>query len=106
MHLEKFSSPLPWPGIVAAAFLALSTSYPTIPAEARISADAPVSTTTAENKAFAVPTLHCLGIYWSPENGGPEKAVLVKFRAGGHEEWREGLPMRYNPVDSPECKAD
>ncbi|MBM3852632.1 MAG: hypothetical protein FJ399_05710 [Verrucomicrobia bacterium] len=47
---------------------------------------------------LAVPTFHCLGLYWSPPEGGPEKAVLVRFRAQGASAWREGLSMRYNPI--------
>jgi hypothetical protein len=56
--------------------------------------------------ATAVPTFHCLGIYWSPENGHAEKKVLVKFRAAGAKVWHDGLAMRYNPMETPECKGD
>jgi len=55
---------------------------------------------------FAVPTFHCIGLYWSPPGGGPGKKVLVRFREAGKRRWRDGLPMRYNPVDTPECRAD
>ncbi|MBN1444213.1 MAG: hypothetical protein JXA90_15990, partial [Planctomycetes bacterium] len=55
---------------------------------------------------FAVPTFHCLGLYWSPEGGGPAKQVLVRYRASGEDRWRQGLPMRHHPVGTPECKAD
>ncbi len=53
-----------------------------------------------------VPTFHCMGIYWSPEDGGPEHGVSVRYRRSGQERWQQGLPLRYNPVDTPECKAD
>ncbi|MEX0744265.1 MAG: right-handed parallel beta-helix repeat-containing protein [Phycisphaeraceae bacterium] len=56
--------------------------------------------------ATAVATFHCLGIYWSPENGEAGKQVLVKYREAGQDTWRDGLPMRYNPVQTPECKGD
>src|SRR5438045_3938001 len=58
--------------------------------------------------AKSVSTFHCLSIYWSPEKGDAGKKVLVKFREAGTGEnkWRGGLPMRYNPVKTPECKAD
>ncbi len=62
--------------------------------------------TTSKVAAKTVPTFHCLGIYWSPENGAAGKKVLVKFREIGQAAWREGLPMRYNPVKTPECKGD
>ena len=61
---------------------------------------------TSSVQAIAVPTFHCLGVYWSPENGEAGKRVLVKFRAAGERTWHDGLPMRYNPVDTPECKGD
>ena len=66
----------------------------------------PVPATTSKVSPFAVPTFHCLGVYWSPEGGGAGKVVSVKYREGGQGEWGDGLPMRYHPVDSPECKAD
>jgi hypothetical protein len=30
----------------------------------------------------------------------------VKFREKGQKPWRDGLPLRYNPVASPECRGD
>ena len=59
-----------------------------------------------EPEPSLVPTFHCMGIYWSPEDGGPEHEVRVKFRPNGQERWQHGLPLRYHPVDTPECKAD
>jgi hypothetical protein len=64
------------------------------------------SALTSGITATAVPTFHCLGIYWSPEKGEAGKKALVKFRAAGEKTWHDGLPMRYNPVKTPECKAD
>jgi len=67
----------------------------------------------AENKhggekggAFLVPTFHCIGIYWSPAGGGAKRKVLIKYRRNGQQRWRTGLPLRYHPVDTSECKAD
>ena len=54
---------------------------------------------------LCIPTFHCIGIYWSPEGGTPEKNVLVKYRASDQKDWREALPMRYNPIKTPECKG-
>ena len=53
-----------------------------------------------------VPTFHCIGIYWSPAQGGVNRQVSVKFREAGATQWSEGLPLRYHPVDTAECKAD
>jgi len=62
--------------------------------------------TTSKVAATSIPTFHCLGLYWSPEQGAVGKSVLVKFRAVGQKKWSDGLPMRYNPVASEHCKAD
>src|SRR5690349_8763588 len=63
-------------------------------------------TSTLRNEGTCVPTFHCLSIYWSPEAGQAGKKVLVKFRAVAERAWHDGLPMRFNPVKSPECKGD
>jgi len=57
--------------------------------------------------AFAIPTFHCLGLYWSPEGGAADREVAVRYRRQGAGDWREGLPMRYNPIpDTDEDLAD
>jgi len=48
--------------------------------------------------ALAMPTFHCLGLYWSPEGGSAEREVAVRYRRRGTETWSEALPMRYNPI--------
>lgn len=48
--------------------------------------------------ALAIPTFHCLGLYWSPEGGAAGKQVAVRYRRQGKADWSEGLPMRYNPI--------
>ena len=59
-----------------------------------------------KGKAFAIPTFHCIGVYWSPSEGGAKRKVLVRYRQVGEQQWRTGLPLRYNPVNTSECKAD
>ena len=95
--------------MLAAAFLALAF----VAAGQIVLAEEPVKpgtdsapATTSKVPATSVPTFHCLGIYWSPENGQAGKNVLVKFREAGEKTWHDGLAMRYNPVKSPECKGD
>ncbi len=46
----------------------------------------------------AIPTFHCLGLYWSPPGGAADKEVLVRYRPQGDRTWNEALPMRYNPI--------
>lgn len=47
---------------------------------------------------FAIPTFHCLGLYWTPPGGAADKEVKVRYRQQGASEWKEALPMRYNPI--------
>ncbi len=47
---------------------------------------------------FAIPTFHCLGLYWSPRGGAADKEVAVRYRRGGAADWSEALPMRYHPI--------
>ncbi|TWT80329.1 hypothetical protein CA13_17420 [Planctomycetes bacterium CA13] len=59
-----------------------------------------------ESGVVLVPTFHCIGIYWSPSEGSEERQVRVRYRRSGQQRWLAGLPLRYHPVDTPECKAD
>ncbi len=46
----------------------------------------------------AISTFECIGLYWSPPGGGADKRVLVAYRKQGAREWKEALPMKYNPI--------
>ena len=59
---------------------------------------APAEARKSNANPFAIPTFHCLGLYWSPPGGAADKAVLVRYRRQGEKEWKEALPMRYNPI--------
>lgn len=62
------------------------------------SEDAPAVTAPPAGRALAVPTFHCIGLYWSPPGGAADKAVQVRYRVKDAEQWNEALPMRYNPI--------
>jgi hypothetical protein len=47
---------------------------------------------------FAIPTFHCLGVYWSPPGGSADREVLVRYRECDAATWQEALPMRYHPI--------
>jgi hypothetical protein len=65
-----------------------------------------ISLSTAQTP-FAIPTFHCLGLYWSPDGGGTNNDVLVQYRKQGETDWKNGLAMRYHPVSATdEDKAD
>ncbi len=51
---------------------------------------------------LAIPTFHCLGLYWSPPGGAAGKDVLVRYRPQGAAGWKTGLPLRYNPIEKTE----
>lgn len=87
-----------FPSIAPIAFVLLAFS-PMVLAEDELAA-------TSKVQASSISTFHCLSLYWSPEKGEAGKKVLVKFREAGQKAWRDGLPMRYNPVKTPECKGD
>ncbi len=48
---------------------------------------------------IAIPTFHCIGLYWSPPGGSAEKVVEIRYRLKGKKQWEPGLPMRYNPIE-------
>ena len=52
----------------------------------------------------AIPTFHCLGLYWSPPDAAADKEVLVRYRPRGVPGWKPALAMRYNPI--PETDRD
>ena len=66
----------------------------------------PIPSITSKVLPTSVSTFHCLSVYWSPEGGELGKKVMIKFREAGQKEWRDGLPMRYNKVDTKETKGD
>jgi MYXO-CTERM domain-containing protein len=48
-----------------------------------------------------VSTFHSLSLYWDPVGGQADRMVRVSFRPEGGA-WREGYPMRFNPIDGTE----
>jgi hypothetical protein len=57
-----------------------------------------------DSRASAIPTFHCLGLYWSPPGGSEDREVRVRYRPRGDSGWKPGLAMRYNPI--PETDQD
>jgi hypothetical protein len=46
----------------------------------------------------AVPTFECIGLYWTPSDGGGGEA-RVRFRRQGDDTWRQGYPLWYAQMD-------
>ncbi len=62
----------------------------------------------AESPARAVPTFESIGLYWKPA-AHPGRRIEaegcpVRFRKAGEREWREGLPLWFDPRDR-ECRG-
>ena len=38
---------------------------------------------TGSRSPLAIPTFHCLGLYWSPPGGSADKQVQVRYRRQG-----------------------
>src|SRR5690348_4676817 len=74
----------------AVPFIAL-----TLALTARHCTAAPLETGAAP---VAISTFHCIGLYWSPAGGSREKPVEIRYRRQGDSAWKQGLPMRYNPI--------
>jgi hypothetical protein len=62
------------------------------------SEDTPAHSPPLTGNARAVPTFHCLGLYWSPPGGASDLPVQVRYRVKDTAQWSQGLPMRYNPT--------
>ena len=44
----------------------------------------------------AVPTFHCIGLYWSPQEGGDDIVCRVRYRLVNSDEWKEALPLWFD----------
>lgn len=53
-------------------------------------------TASAADQAQAVPTFHCVGLYWSPKEGSTENVCRVWYRGAGAESWREAMPLWFD----------
>lgn len=54
------------------------------------------SVASGEAAASAVSTFHCMGIYWSPQDGSTDNVCQVRYRSAGSTGWKEALPLWYD----------
>ncbi|MBN2561747.1 MAG: right-handed parallel beta-helix repeat-containing protein [Phycisphaerae bacterium] len=59
-----------------------------------------------EDQPQAVPTFHCLGLYWSPEDGSVENTCDVRYRPVGDAAWKEALHPWFDARSSGELPAE
>jgi hypothetical protein len=57
----------------------------------------PAFPTVAGATPVVVPTFHCLGIYWKPEDGDAARSCAVRYRVAGSQQWRDALPLWFDP---------
>ena len=62
--------------------------------------------TLAESEPQAVPTFHCVGLYWSPEGSAAENVCHVRYRPAGSDQWREALPLWFDGRESKDLPAE
>jgi hypothetical protein len=89
--MKLFRNVVRHPVWLIAAVLCLGLGHPVVRAQVAPSG-------AAKAGPFAIPTFHCLGVYWSPPGGAADKDVQVRYRPQGATAWKDGLPMRYNPI--------
>jgi len=56
----------------------------------------PINSALALERPLAVPTFHCIGIYWSPQEGRSHDLCQVRYRSLGSTGWKEALPLWYD----------
>lgn len=66
------------------------------------------STAPAQDRATAVPTFHCIGLYWAPREGAADNTCHVRYRPFGTTAWHEALPLWFDErrPDEPLHKGD
>jgi hypothetical protein len=52
--------------------------------------------TTDANGPTAVPTFHCLGLYWSPADGAKSNQCQVQYRIAGNSTWKTAMPLWFD----------
>jgi hypothetical protein len=63
-------------------------------------------TALGETQPQAVPTFHCIGLYWRAEGGSAENVCRVRYRPVGSERWREALPLWFDGRQSQDLPAE
>jgi len=50
----------------------------------------------ATEDPIAVPTFHCIGLYWNTEKGGEDVACNVRYRPANSGEWKEAMSLWFD----------
>lgn len=71
------------------------------PASAPAATPLPPVTAADAREPSAVPTYECVGLRWKPAGGATDNACSVSYRASGEKDWREAMPLWFDPNDHP-----
>ncbi|MHC4119897.1 MAG: right-handed parallel beta-helix repeat-containing protein [Planctomycetota bacterium] len=55
-----------------------------------------MSADVLERPPSAVPTFHCIGVYWSPQDGSGDDVCQVHYRRVDSTEWKEAMALWYD----------
>jgi len=55
-----------------------------------------LATALAAKDPTAVPTFHCIGLYWNAEDGSTANVCQVRYRRAGSREWEKALPLWFD----------
>ena len=50
----------------------------------------------ATEEPVAIPTFHCIGLYWNPEGGGEDIVCNVRYRPANLGEWKEAMSLWFD----------
>jgi hypothetical protein len=59
-----------------------------------------------QSQPQAVPTFHCIGLYWRAEDGSADNTCRVRYRRVGAESWQEALPLWFDGRQTPELPPE
>ena len=45
---------------------------------------------------LAVPTFHCISLYWNRQNGSADDTCAVRYRPAGSDTWKAALPLWFD----------
>lgn len=49
-----------------------------------------------ETGPTAIPTFNCVGLYWKPSDGAPDRTCTARYRIAGAADWRAALPLWFD----------
>jgi len=47
-------------------------------------------------RVWAVPTFHCIGLYWTAEEGAADNTCQVRYRKSGSQDWKDAMPLWFD----------